>query len=171
MLHLSGYPGTAILRETAYTTSSPGLVHYFLNSLGNATYLGLGSFQTPTYSGTMSIADPSIGSLGPRCIEGTPTCYSDLVLTSRQSLWPCFQVILLWQDSRRECSFHLMIFVVGAGPLRKRSLLSTFLGNVHHLRIVDICYLTELLPIDVKNIVSFIKSAGFQCSIVVQPLS
>ena len=60
---------------------------------------------------------------------------------------------------------------MNADPLTNRKLLLTFLVNVHRLRVANICYLTDLLSIDVKNIVSFIKSAGVQCSIVMQPLS
>ena len=64
------------------------------------------SFETLAYPGTMNSPVLPLGSLGHRYIESAPTFYSDLVVTSSQPLWPCFQVILLWKDSRRECSYE-----------------------------------------------------------------
>ena len=72
-------------------------------------------------------------------------------------------------NMRRICISHLTISAVGAGSLRKRRLLSTFYVNIHVLRGTERVYfgfpilisLTELLPIDVQNIASFIKSSGW----------
>ena len=138
----------------------------------------------PIYPGSMRSCAPPLGSLGPQWIEGVPTSYLDLVVTSSQSQWQCSQLTVLWEDPRKECSFHLTTSAVGTDPLRKRRLLSAFFVNAHLLRNTDIGYLvirslscsTELSSIDVNITASSLSSfrAGFPAwdsrALNVQPL-
>ena len=55
-----------------------------------------------------------------RWIEGFPTSYLDFVVTSYRSQVPCLQVIVLWEDKRKRCCFHLTTSAAAADPLIKR---------------------------------------------------
>ena len=102
------------------------------------------SFGTSTYQGSMRSPAPFIDSSRSWWIEGVPTNYLVLGVTSYQLQWPYLQVIALWKDTRREWGSHLTTSAVDAAPLRKRRLLSTFLASARLLLGVDIGYLTPL---------------------------
>ena len=78
--------------------------------------------RTSTYPESIRSPAPPLGLLGSQWIEGTPTSYLNLVVTSSQSQWPCLQVTLLWVGTRKKYDSHLTTSAMDADPLRKKRL-------------------------------------------------
>ena len=108
---LDDWPG---IRTQVISSNKPS--HYTLHDTGNY-------FGTPAYPMSMRSPAQPLDIVGPR---GIYRYYSNLIVTSAQSQWPCLQVTVLWEDTRKECSYHLTICAMDADPLRRRRLFSTF---------------------------------------------
>ena len=94
---------------------------------------------------------PPLGSLGSQWIEGAPSSYLDLVVTSSGSQWPSLQVTVLWVDTRKECGYaeekESVIHFLSQCPFLARCRYGS----------PTLVSLTELSSIDVKDIASFMK--------------
>ena len=127
------------------------------------------SSETSTYLGSMRSPAPPLGPLGPQWIEGAPTTYLDLVVTSSRSQWPCLQVTVLWVDTWKECGYHLT--TPPWMQIRKKR--GDFLCPCPSLarcryRLFGsstLVSLTEISSIDVNDIAQFIKLSGWFSSL------
>ena len=133
--HLSGSPDIVTFRESAWQTNWSELAHFLRNPVQSTWECHLprsnwpsrgNSRETPTYPRSMRSPPPPLGSLGPQWIEGAPTSYLDLVVTSSPSQRPCLQVTVLWVDTRKKCDSHLTTCAVDPDPLKKRFLSTLF---------------------------------------------
>ena len=101
------------------------------------------SFGTPIYPGSMRSPVTPLDSLATWWIEGVPTNYLDLVMTSSQPSWPCLRVIALWADTRKEWGPHLTTSAVDKDLLKRLWLLSTFFTSARFSLGADVGYLAH----------------------------
>ena len=103
-----------------------------------AGYLGLAIFrQTAEPKSSPGLVNFFRNSLQLSWILG----YSDLIVSFSRLQWLCLYLIVLWRDTRKECTSHPTTSAVNIDPLSRRSLLSTFFV----LRSSDISYLLSNL--------------------------
>ena len=95
--------------------------------------LGKNSFGTPNYLGPMRNFAPLTVRLTWARMDRKRTNCSILIAFSCRLQLPCLQVIVLWEDTHKDCSFYPTTVDEVVGLLKRRKLLSTYYVNGHLL--------------------------------------